>query len=459
LLEVHSLRKNLPLILFVTAQGSEASADKIDNKYYEEVATVTGLPQNSASAAQAQRWLTENGSLARQPILDSSGSVFAYELIVQSTAQGEQQESGALASQAVLDTIVYFGLPRLAGGLHAFVRCASEAITEGLVKALPPDQAVLEISSKDEVTEQLLEACRNLKQDGYQIAVVDFGCEGGDCPLLEVADYIKINLSGLDPESYAKLIAQVKPLPAIRIATEIGSQELYRRAQEDGFSYFQGYFFCHPELIRGSRIPANKMTQVGLLRELQREPLDFRKLSPLVQRDASLVFRLLRLVNSPMCAVRQEVTSIDTAIMLLGEATFRRIANVAVAGELNANQSEELLHMALIRAHFCELGAQLCNLVPGEQFFLGMFSMLPAMLRHSIETIAAELPLREEIRKALLGADTPERALLSWIEAHEKNDLATCHALSERYQLNQQRLIQFYVDALVWDATAPRVSK
>jgi len=237
--------------LFVTAQGSEASADKIDNKYYEEVATVTGLSQNSASAAQAQRWLTENGSLARQPILDSSGSVFAYELIVQSTAQGEQLESAALASQAVLDTIVYFGLQRLAGGLPAFVRCTAEAVIEGLVKALPPDHAVLEISSKEEVSEQLLEACRSLKQDGYQIAVVDFGCDGGDCPLLEVADYIKINLSGLDPASYASLIAQVKSLPAVRIATEIGSQELYRRAQEDGFSYFQGYFFCHPELIRG----------------------------------------------------------------------------------------------------------------------------------------------------------------------------------------------------------------
>jgi len=175
-----------------------------------------------------------------------------------------------------------------------------------------------------------------------------------------------------------------------------------------------------------------------------------------VLRDAALVYRLLRLVNSPMCAVRQEVTSIESAIMLLGEKTFRRIANLAILGEMNNGQPDELLHMALVRARFCELSAPHKGLDPAEQYMLGMFSLLPAMLRHTMETLAPELPLRAEIREALLGKDTDERALLSWIESHEKNDVPVCCALAKAHELNQQRLTQFYVDAVVWDATAPR---
>jgi len=39
---------------------------------------------------------------------------------------------------------------------------------------------------------------------------------------------------------------------------------------------------------------------------LHDEAIDLHKLSKLVKRDTSLTYRLLRLINSPLCAVRQE---------------------------------------------------------------------------------------------------------------------------------------------------------
>jgi EAL and modified HD-GYP domain-containing signal transduction protein len=410
--------------------------------------------QASDLASLPQKWSEEMHSIARQPILDPGGVVYGYELLFHADAETDGNE--ILASRAVLDNIVLFGVERLTGGLPAFVRCTAEALTERWVSVLPPDQTVLEIPECLEVTPELEAACRELKEAGFWLALVDCTGTAEPHPLLELLEYIKTDFSRLDVAARQRMRQMVKGSSISLVAEKIDTTEEYQIAQEEGFTFFQGFYFCHPELLHGTRIPANRMLQLDMLRHLQKEPLDLKKIGPVVLRDAALVYRLLRLVNSPMCAVRQEVTSIESAIMLLGEKTFRRIANLAILGEMNNGQPDELLHMALVRARFCELSAPHKGLDPAEQYMLGMFSLLPAMLRHTMETLAPELPLRAEIREALLGKDTDERALLSWIESHEKNDVPVCCALAKAHELNQQRLTQFYVDAVVWDATAPR---
>jgi EAL and modified HD-GYP domain-containing signal transduction protein len=176
----------------------------------------------------------------------------------------------------------------------------------------------------------------------------------------------------------------------------------------------------------------------------------------LVARDASLTYRLLRLVNSPLYAVRQEVRSIESAILLLGERIFHRIATLAIFSEFNSHEPPEILHMALVRARFCEQAAGLCDLDPNEQYLLGMFSLLAAMMRQPMERLAAELPLRSEIRQALMGANTGDGCLLAWIEAHERDDQVARDSIAKAYSLNQRSLMQHYLGALLWDAAARR---
>jgi len=91
----------------------------------------------------------------------------------------------------------------------------------------------------------------------------------------------------------------------------------------------------------------------------------------LVKRDASLTYRLLRLVNSPMCAMRQEVKSIQSALLAVGEDTFRRIATLAITSELSGSQPAEILRMAFVRGRFCELAAGSCGWTRPSNICLG----------------------------------------------------------------------------------------
>jgi len=173
-----------------------------------------------------------------------------------------------------------------------------------------------------------------------------------------------------------------------------------------------------------------------------------------VKRDASLTYRLLRLVNSPLCAIREEVHSVQAALLAVGEDTFRRMATVAIASDLNSNQPAEILRMAFVRGRFCELAAQTCSLDCTEQYLLGLMSLLHVMLRAPMRELVPMLPLRAVIRQALLGNHGGERILLDWLEHYEMGDWEGCEAVARASRLNDGALLRCYQDAVLWTEAA-----
>lgn len=396
--------------------------------------------------------------VARQPILDLRGRVHGYELLFRNGPEAAFRGDGDQASRTMLDNTLIFGLEKLAGGLPAFVNCTGETLTGDLVNVLPPGVTVLEILETVEPSPGLIAACARLKSAGFRLALDDFIWEPRFAPLVDLADYIKVDFTLTGAEGRQDLLRRIKGKPIALLAEKVETQQEYRQSCAEGFTLFQGYYFCRPMLIEGREVPANRLFQFEILQLLHTDPIDMRELSRLVKRDASLTFRLLRLVNSPGFGLRQEVVSIQAALIVVGETAFRRIATLAIASEFNANQPAEVLRMALIRARFCELAAGLCALDPTEQYLLGMLSLVPAMLRVPMAELTPALPLRGAIREALEGTANPEGSLLAWLESHERGDWTACDAIVQSRGLNQDRLVHFYAEAVFWAETALRLA-
>ena len=68
--------------------------------------------------------------------------------------------------------------------------------------------------------------------------------------------------------------------------------------------------------------------------------------------------------------------------------------------------------------------------------------------------LAPSLPLREEIRQSLLGADLPERSLHEWLVRHEHGDWAACDAIVQMRGLKQKDLVRCFDEAVVWAEAA-----
>jgi EAL and modified HD-GYP domain-containing signal transduction protein len=152
------------------------------------------------------------------------------------------------------------------------------------------------------------------------------------------------------------------------------------------------------------------------------------------------------------------VTSIQTALMLVGEATFRRIAMLAIATDFSTSQPAEILRMAFERGRFCELAAPLCGLAPSEQYLIGMISLFPAMLRILMEDLIRMLPLREAARDALLGRDIPEGVLLHWIVCQEHGDWAECDAIVRSSGISHEQVMRCHAQAVEWAEAALRTN-
>jgi len=405
----------------------------------------------AASATESDRKRDADlRSVARQPILDLHSRVHGYELLFWNGRKPVARTDSDLATCTMLDNTVIFGVEELAHGLPAFVNCTVDSLTEEWVQVLPPHMTVLELPFAAEPTPELLAACRKLKATGFRLALSDFSGELAERSLAELADYVKVDFVKVDALGRKNLLRWLEGSRARAVAQNVETQEQYGQACKEGFELFQGYYFCRPEPLKSHKIPGNRLVHLEILEDLQNDPVDLQRMSQLVSCDASLTYRLLRLVNSPVCAMRQEVTSIQSALMLVGESTFRRIAILAIASEFNAEQPAEILRMAFERGRFCELAANLCGLVPSEQYVVGMISLFPAMLRILMEDLIRLLPLREKARDALMGMETPESMLLHWVVCQEYGDWEGCDAIISANNLHADQIMRCHNEAIVW---------
>jgi len=394
--------------------------------------------------------------VARQPILDLRGKVHGYELLFRNGPKAMFSGDGNLATRTMIDNAVLFGLGRLTGNLPIFLNCTEEALTGQFVNVLPAGMTILEILETLEPSPVLVEACRHLKSTGFRLALDDFTWKPGIEPLVELADYIKVDFAISGELERRELIKRLEGVTVALVAEKVETQDEYQKACDEGFTLMQGYYFCRPVLLTNHKVPANRLLHVEILRLLQHETMDMGELAGLVRRDPSLTYRLLRLINSPVCAMRQEVQSVQAALIAVGEDAFRRMATLAITSEFNVGQTMELLRMSFVRARFCELASVFCDLNHAEQYLLGLMSLLSAMLRVPMRDVSPLLPLRDEIRRALEGENGRERALLGWLEGHEKGDWDICDTIVETYGLNTGDLLVSYEEALLWAEEALR---
>lgn len=394
--------------------------------------------------------------VARQPILDMQGRVHGYDLLFRNAPEVILRRDAELAMQTMLDNEVIFGLERLTNGLPAFITCTADALIESSVLVLAPGTTVLCVPTGLEQDARLVEACSKLRRRGFRLALDDFSRNGRPQPLLSQADYVRLDFTQLRETDRQYLYMEASPGTAM-VAKNVATYEDHRLACSRGFTLFQGDYFCHPVLLKKRKIPASGRAHFEIVRELYHEPINIRAVSGLVRRDASLTYRLLRLVNSPLYGIYQEIRSIESAITVMGQDTFRRVVSLAVLSELNGDRPSAILHMSLVRARFCELAALRFDLDAGEQYLLGMLSLLPAMLGVPMEEIVPILPLRGQICEALTGTMNPERTLLAWLENHEHGDWEACDRLVAARDLDSALLAQCYVEAVSW-AEQPETS-
>ena len=320
-----------------------------------------------------------------------------------------------------------------------------------LVTVLPPETIVVEVLETVGVDDEVIDACRRLRERGYTLALDDFTLETGAAALLPFARYVKVDVLNTPVEERRK-IEKAMPAGIKLVAEKVESAQAFEDARALGYTLFQGYYFCRPTTFTGGALSARRLAYARLLTALNRPSISVNGIEDLIKHDASLTYRVLRCINSAAFGVRREIHSIRQALVLLGLDQVRKWASVWALAGLNGGSSAELVTIAILRARSCELVATdaLGADDASEFFLLGLCSLLDAMLGQPMATAVAELPLSDNVRKALLGEQNTARHMLDAVIAHERGEWDEAARIAATVSISADRIPIAYAEALKW---------
>ena len=190
-----------------------------------------------------------------------------------------------------------------------------------------------------------------------------------------------------------------------------------------------------------------------LLREINRQNVDFSAITGVISSDTNLVHKLLTYINSAGVGLANHVSNLKQATVLLGASGVRRWVTLVSLQTFSEDKPPELFTLSLMRAKFCELIAaklKRSGLTADTGFLLGMFSLLDVLLNLSMEEVLKKVNLSDELTDALLGKDNDLRRLLDLVIAYEKGDWDTVIAYCERENLSPEFLQPAYDNVLEW---------
>jgi len=394
--------------------------------------------------------------VARQPVFDEKKEVYGYRLSFRSKFEEYYRALESDTSDTDLMAFVNFG--ELTAGKKGFVRFSRELLLMEFPILFPNDTTVAVVPGAMDGDEQTLGRCGDLKRFGYAVALDNFRLPLLDSPLLEVADVVVVDFSQVPPEERQAVCEQLAGREIQRLAANVDTAEEFDQAATWGYSYFGGEFFTRPVVRPDQEIAANKLTYLQLLREVNGAALSYDEIASLVEQDVALTYKLLRFMNSAWFGLKFEVNSVRHALVLLGPKEIKRWVSLVAVRSTGDDKPEELLIRSLTRAKASE---QLGLLVGQEKnaselFLMGMFSVMDALTDKPIEEVLERLPLREDIKTALLGGSGPYRDVYETVLAYERGDWDKLSESATTLKVDEQKVPELFRTSLKWATEALR---
>ena len=367
--------------------------------------------------------LKQSALVGRQAIFDRQMDVFGYELLYRDgTGNSANVLDGDEATARVMvNTFLELGIDQIAGDAQAFLNLTANFFLSQHYEVLPSKNVILEVLETIEPTPFVLQALSQARHNGYQIALDDFIVRESHRTLLNHADFVKVDVLALTKKKLQQQVIMLKEYPVRLLAEKVEDRATYEDCLALGFEYFQGYFFCKPQILEGVSLNSNRMAVVLLLAKLQDPYIELPELEGLVKNDIALSVKLLRYVNSASIGLPRSVDSISQAIGLVGTERMRQWASLLVMAQ-TGNKPSELMRVALIRAHMCEALCLLSGASSSQGFTVGLFSILDAYFDCDMQQLVANLPLAPEILDALLKREGLLGTILEGMLAYERGE-------------------------------------
>lgn len=449
-----SLGSSIPLLEpLVPAANNES----IDTGHFAANSVVARVPEIQTNGQRTSAEKLRQKIIGRQPVLDRSQHIVGYELLLRSKTLPTAREPDAallkMQDEALIRCLAGLNLERLLEDKLAFVAISPGMLESRLLLKLPGKGVVLVVRPDPERVEDNLLRCRELRGQGYQIALDDFEPKQGMGPFLALASFVRVDVSRFNAIELGKLADRFldKPMPQL-MAKNVETEDDFAACHKMQFHYFEGNYFTRLRPSLPPCIDSNRIRVMELL-DMAKNQVEVSQLEEGFRHDAVLAYKLLRYINAPVNGLQQQIRSIAHALMILGyKQLYRWLTLLLFTSGTQDARGRALLQNALVRARMTELLGH-DKLPPAEQeglFIVGIFSLLDALLNVPMEQALGQMKLPGPVVAALVRREGIYAPFLSLAVACEEADQEAIVQYAAVCGLSADEVNNAQVKAMVW---------
>ncbi len=392
--------------------------------------------------------------VARQPILDRNQEVYAYELLFRDGKANcyPDVERDEATRQLIMKNYLTLDLDDISCNKTSFINFQKDTLMHRFPESLNPETVVVEVYDNQPTNNGFVEACKHIKNLGFKLALDNHKVDPLWNSLLPFIDIVKIDVNMENAAAIAKELPKYKDANVQLVANKLESPQLFNLCHDMGFDFFQGYFFTRPVTLKPKIIPTSKLTLIDLMAESGKETFNVDRVNQIIEHDVGLSYMLLRFINNPLVNKRLKITSLRHALNYMGEVEVKKFIALLALANLSDDKPNELVHLSLVRARFCDLLANLRGIGrnPPTGFLVGLFSLLDTLLDQDMSILVDKLPIVEDVKEALCGRDNEIGRYLQLAKAYESANWLKVKKIADSLSLDQKQLHSFYNDAIVW---------
>lgn len=373
-----------------------------------------------------------------QPIFNNHKAVIGYDIYSASSEEGKEQPD--LENKNLFNILSNLDLHNTVKDKMGFIDCHLEGNSIEMFDLLKVKNITLAIQKPancdDATLKDIAEKTAILKKKGYKIAMGPFAMVKGCEELLDLVDYVRVDIKKYDPALLSKIMEVILKKNKEIILKGIDEQSEYEKFSQLKVAGLQGYFFQKPINIEKSITNPSAINLINLINMVVKEE-DVSKLETFLKQDPILSFKLFKYINSYGISGGAKIDSVKSAIMILGYKNLLKWLTVLFTAVQTSDHAEIISRYALIRAKFLEnLASDVSKKLPVNKeccFLTGLFSLLDVMVNVSMDTALKDVPISEDSKQAILTKSGTMGHMLNIIKSLEASDCI--EAFSSAYVL------------------------
>ena len=400
--------------------------------------------------------MSKNIYIAKQPILNEKNEIFGYELLFRASDEDGKlkaifQDELLATAKVLVNALNHFGMTSLVEDNLAFINIDQEFLLDPIVFSIPKERFVLEILEDMTVNEKTIARVRQLHELGYKLALDDVHCNNEFIerftPIFPYLDVLKLDVSLIKENTLEKYLEGLKKYNFQLLAEKVETQEEYKLYKSYGCTLFQGYFFAKPDIIVKESIDPAYKKIFQLINLLDSEYTELGEIVKELESEVELTIQLLRFINSSYLGLRADIKSVHQVVMLLGKKPLKQWLLLIAFSKSIENESKmsknPMVELALNRSKIMsELAKKLQNSYydTHEASFVGVLSLVDALLKVPILTVLDEINVDNDVRGALLERQGELGKLLDLVVSIEKFDMPKTDSILDELHLSNVQL-------------------